>query len=27
VSPPLFESIELLGKAETLIRLDGALAL
>ena len=27
VSPPLFESIELLGKAETLTRLDGALAL
>ena len=27
ISPPLFESIELLGKAETLVRLDGALAL
>jgi glutamyl-tRNA synthetase len=27
VSPPLFESIEILGKAKTLTRLDGALAL
>jgi glutamyl-tRNA synthetase len=27
VSPPLFESIELLGKVEALVRLDAALAL